>query len=359
MENNSKMHLKTMKNIFILAVVSILMFAQCSDPAGLNALLITDQNGESSENIKTILENTGLFNVETAQMSSTDFEGYDVVVLQINNGNLDESTKSSYEDYVNKGGGIVVLGEAVKNLPEDLGNPSAGKSSETYNYLVSNVNVNHPITKGLHQQWLHNSDYLLYNTAGIDGKVDVLSIANADTIHGGSGKNIPVLFTVQSGEGRVFVSTLGNNAENSMSCVGFITTLQRGAEWAATGTVSQEVPLDFPSSVSSHTWPAFQPLSLDELFEKASTYQIGNSKKYLSDISTRIRSCDGKKETYAMYEDKILNFLQSNATVDSKTYLCHELSWIGSDKSKSVLEKLTGDKDLSDAASYALQRLNF
>ena len=33
-----------------------------------------------------------------------------------------------------------------------------------------------------------------------------------------------------------------------MSCVGFVTTLQRGAEWAATGAVTQKVPATFPSA---------------------------------------------------------------------------------------------------------------
>jgi hypothetical protein len=30
--------------------------------------------------------------------------------------------------------------------------------------------------------------------------------------------------------------------------VGFIATLQRGAEWAATGKVTQKVPGDFPTA---------------------------------------------------------------------------------------------------------------
>jgi hypothetical protein len=41
-----------------------------------------------------------------------------------------------------------------------------------------------------------------------------------------------------------------------MECVGFITTLQRGAEWAATGKVTQSIPVDFPSidTVSIRPW---------------------------------------------------------------------------------------------------------
>src|SRR5579883_3152293 len=34
----------------------------------------------------------------------------------------------------------------------------------------------------------------------------------------------------------------------AMSCTGFITTFQRGAEWAATGQVTQSIPASFPSA---------------------------------------------------------------------------------------------------------------
>jgi type 1 glutamine amidotransferase len=48
------------------------------------------------------------------------------------------------------------------------------------------------------------------------------------------------------GKGRIFHTTLGHDI-NGMSCVGFVTTLQRGAEWAATGAVTQQVPATFPT----------------------------------------------------------------------------------------------------------------
>jgi hypothetical protein len=34
----------------------------------------------------------------------------------------------------------------------------------------------------------------------------------------------------------------------ALSCIGFITTFRRGAEWAATGKVTQKVPKDFPTA---------------------------------------------------------------------------------------------------------------
>jgi hypothetical protein len=84
---------------------------------------------------------------------------------------------------------------------------------------------------------------------------------------------------------------------------------------------------------------------------------VGKSKKYLDDFTMRIRMSDGKDDTYANYEEMIIDFLASDATVDSKRYMCRELSWIGSEKSIAILEKLVNDKDLSESASYALQRL--
>ena len=49
------------------------------------------------------------------------------------------------------------------------------------------------------------------------------------------------------GKGRVFQNALGHAAEHLKS-VAFIATFQRGAEWAATGKVTQEVPDDFPTA---------------------------------------------------------------------------------------------------------------
>jgi hypothetical protein len=38
------------------------------------------------------------------------------------------------------------------------------------------------------------------------------------------------------------------HADYSMNCVGFVTTLQRGTEWAATGKVTIPVPENFPTA---------------------------------------------------------------------------------------------------------------
>ena len=83
----------------------------------------------------------------------------------------------------------------------------------------------------------------------------VLATAHADKARfpNASGENEPMLMAITYGKGRIFHSTLGHVAPRDtapftpLTSVGFIVTLQRGTEWAATGKVTQKVPADFPT----------------------------------------------------------------------------------------------------------------
>jgi type 1 glutamine amidotransferase len=75
----------------------------------------------------------------------------------------------------------------------------------------------------------------------------VLATAYADPANRGTGHDEPMLMALTWGKGRIFHTTLGHDA-TALSCVGFITTFQRGTEWAATGKVTQKVPKTFPTA---------------------------------------------------------------------------------------------------------------
>lgn len=365
--------LKTKKYIgiqYLILILSLVFFSKCKEPASLNAIVISDSQSVVNNYIKNILENTGLFDVDIQKGSMPDFTDYDIVVLNLEKADWSDEVKQSFETYISSGGGAVVLGTSINAFQDWPGSEKIfglktgeklSKSNKAYDYQVVNSKVEHPVINGLSQKWLHGGDYMLYNTSGLSGDIEILASVRADSIHGGNNMMLPVIYSLNVGEGKVFSSTLGYAASidhiEAIQCVGFITTLQRGAEWAATGVVSQEVPLDFPNSASTHFWPTLKPLTLDEILDKAATYEMGKSRKYLSDFSARIRNSNGKAETYAMYESKMLEFLNSDATVDSKRYMCKELSWVGSQTSIPILEKLVNDKDLSESATYALQRL--
>ena len=75
----------------------------------------------------------------------------------------------------------------------------------------------------------------------------VLATAWSDPANRGTGHDEPMLMALSFGKGRIFHTTLGHDPA-AMTCVGFIASLQRGAEWAATGKVTQKLPADFPTA---------------------------------------------------------------------------------------------------------------
>jgi type 1 glutamine amidotransferase len=100
----------------------------------------------------------------------------------------------------------------------------------------------HPITKGMPKEWMHNNDELYDNMRGPIENVKLLATAYSK----GAKAHEPMIWTVDYGKGRVFHTPMGHDA-NSMKCVGFAVTVARGTEWAATGKVTIPIPNDFPT----------------------------------------------------------------------------------------------------------------
>ncbi len=388
--------------IFIIALTQ-----SCNNSKKINALILTGQNNHNWQVSSVILEktlnNSGVFDTEIvkspekdADMSnfSPDFSSYDVVVMDYNGDSWSEQCQKAFVDFVKSGGGVVIYHAADNSFPEweeyneiiglggwgkrneksgpyvywkdgeiiqDNSAGRGGSHGKQHEFKIETRNLEHPITKGLPDTWLHAKDELYGELRGPAKNLDILATAYSDTAFGGSGRHEPILFTIKYGEGRIFHTALGHagDADNSpaIECAGFITTFLRGTEWAATGMVSQAAPPDFPNSASVMIWKELRPLSLDELMTKISHYEIGKSRKYLSDLSERMRHSNDSTITLQKYEEKMLELLKSEASADSKKFICKELSMMGSKNAIPVLKSLLNDSELQASAQFALDRI--
>ncbi|MCA9166454.1 MAG: ThuA domain-containing protein [Planctomycetales bacterium] len=215
-----------------------------------------------------------------------DFARYDVVLSNLGFGAAPwpAETQEAFDRYVREGGGFVVVHaadnsfgdwqaynkmigiggwggrneksgpyiylDADGNVVRDTSPGSGGHHGPQHPFEIIVRDTDHPITRGLPRAWLHAQDELYDLLRGPGENMHILATAYADPQQGGSGRHEPMLLTIEYGQGRVFHTPMGH-ADYSMECVGFITCLQRGTEWAATGRVTQtQVPADFPTTAA-------------------------------------------------------------------------------------------------------------
>ncbi len=212
-----------------------------------------------------------------------DFPAYHVVISNMGHGAAPWPTKTrnAFETWMKAGGGLVVIHAADNSFPQwrawnemigiggwggrsekdgpwlyanaegdvirDPGVGRGGHHGQQHEFSVVIRDKSHPITEGLPTEWLHAKDELYDQLRGPALNLELLATSWSDPRTGGSGRHEPMMFTVRYGRGRVFHTPMGHG-DYSQECVGFITVLLRGTEWAATGEVTVPVPDDFPTA---------------------------------------------------------------------------------------------------------------
>jgi type 1 glutamine amidotransferase len=133
--------------------------------------------------------------------------------------------------------------------------PGVARHPPQHDFQIITRAPDHPVMRGLPAVWMQADDELYSQLRGPARDVTILATALAEPpMPGATGEHEPMLMAIRYGDGRVFHTTLGHVGPRdeepvaTISSVGFIVTLQRGTEWAATGEVTQVLPGDFPGS---------------------------------------------------------------------------------------------------------------
>lgn len=241
--------------------------APAAGPAKLRVLILTGVNNHdwraTTPVLREILEQTGRFEVrvnEEAQGATGEtFSAYDALLLNWNDWKKTrgpwwgESTRQALAEYVRGGKGLVVYHasnnafdgwEEYDKLVGGTWRATAGHAP-IHAYTVETKTPEHPVMKGITS--FQTTDEL-YHRLSMQPNIQVLASAFDDPKNcGRGGKNCgtgqhePLIWTVSYGAGRVFSTALGHNVE-ALKSPGFVATLQRGAEWAATGQVTIPLP---------------------------------------------------------------------------------------------------------------------
>lgn len=277
-----------------------------SKPEGekkIRVLIIDGQNNHNWKDttpfLKAQLEKSGLFEISVATTPpkgakledwaafKPDFSSCDVVLSNYNGPKWEPAAvREAFDRFLNEGGGLVnvhaannahrgwpefesatgllwrgnkdgarvYLDEVGKVMRMEVGEgPGAGHGPQ-HEYTVKLRDSEHPITKGVPEEWLHTKDELYHGQRGPGEKMNILATAFSAKDKKGTGVHEPMLWWIPVGKGKAVTNVLGHVGRSdatqmpAMKCVGFLTLVARSCEWAATGKVTIPIPDNFPTA---------------------------------------------------------------------------------------------------------------
>lgn len=240
-------------------------------PGKIRVLILSGRNNHDWRSTTPFLRKTlvdsGRFDVrveeEPTGITAATLAAYDVLVVDYAGPRWGEVTEQAVENFVKQGKGLVGLHGAnytftgmevladnhkssgLKQPPWSeylqmiggwwtLGPPKSAHAPR-HCFTVKFVDREHPITRGLAESFRTSDE--LYNNVRMLPTTLILATAFDDPANGGTGKDEPLMWTVNYGQGRVFYSALGHDVSAQQEG-GYVSTLTRGVEWAATGAVT-------------------------------------------------------------------------------------------------------------------------
>jgi type 1 glutamine amidotransferase len=229
----------------------------------IDLLIITGDHGhkwkETTPALQDFLGAKGNIKVHVTTTPSKDLTDenlakYDVLLLNYKDtqggapdSRWSDENKAAFLKAVKGGKGLVVFHHASSAFTtpnwDEFERATAGGwrkqgfHGPAHEYTVKKTNAKHPISEGLPDEFAHVKDELYQNSLLTPGSI-VLATAHSDPNKPrGTGKDEPVVWVNQYGQGRVFQMALGHDTQ-AMSDPNFQAWMKRGVEWAATGKVA-------------------------------------------------------------------------------------------------------------------------
>ena len=233
----------------------------------IKVLIVDGQNNHDWKRMtpwhRAQLEATGLFSVDVSTTPPAevgweawrpDFSKYQVVLSNYNGRPWPEAVKFAFLDFVEKGGGVVVVHAAnnafsgwkaydqmiglgwrgpeygrrltvsesgAEEFHEPNDGPGAGHGAQ-WEFQVTSRDEGHPIMKGLPQVWKHGQDELYHGQRGPAENLHLLATAYSDKAKGGTGAHEPMVWWVPYGKGKVVTTLMGHVGpkNDAIQCAG-------------------------------------------------------------------------------------------------------------------------------------------
>ena len=149
------------------------------------------------------------------------------------------------------------------------------------------------------------------------------------------------------GQGRVFYCSLGHNDEifwNPAVLQHYLDGIQ-----FALGDLADLAADAAPRRLRIQT--------MENMLSKISGYDYGHSRELLTRISDFVRNAGDCPELTKAVEQKFMKFLQSEASLAAKQFICKELAVIGTEAAVPTLAEMLTDEKTSDMGRYALEQI--
>jgi len=331
----------------------------------------------ANEALKIMGEKTGAFEVtavtnDYSVFTADTLKQFDAICLN-NTTSLKFDPQATPErcaalmDFIKSGKGLVGIHAAADNFyqwpeaQEMMGNKFSGHpwgAGGTWAFKIDEPD--HPLMAPFKGQGFKLSDEI-YRTArplySRDKQFVLMSLDTSDpTTHNvrewkEGDEDTGITWIKDWGKGRLFYGSLGHNDAIFMNPV-ILEHYLRGIQFAMGDF---KVPTKPKGSVKEQNMAQQQTAGGN--WEKLKTYEFGDSRQPLTEISDEIRKAYGKPEELKKLEASLLDVVKSDAKYAGKQYACRELSIIGTEQSAPVLAPMLTNQEYSDMARYALERI--